>query len=227
MGETYVAELKKPEHAVSRCSLTPVFATDGATVAVSVDRVFSAGDTVLSIADEQLDPNSKHAVRDLLMKHGPTEQVSVRLRRMNRELTVTAQCSDAKPGSDALLEAAFAASKGDASTCADKIEQASHLHASNYWVLRLAQTCRIQSGRLSNNTQQAQGFYEMNREAIRELAWSADALNNARGTVLTAVDTLHKGNAALLGDDLKSQYDQALAAASAPAALTAASTAGR
>jgi hypothetical protein len=51
---------------------------------------------------------------------------------------------------------------------------------------------------------------------ILENAWSADALGAIRATILTDVDTLKKSNAGYLGDDLKSQYDQAVAASSRP-----------
>jgi hypothetical protein len=94
------------------------------TVARSTDAVFSAGDTVISVGGEQVDATSKHPVRDLSMKHGPAERVQVKIRRSGHELTVAAQCADAKPYYDALLEAAFAASKEDFGSCADKIGEA-------------------------------------------------------------------------------------------------------
>ena len=50
---------------MSRCTLTPVLASDGMTVAVSVDKVFSAGDVVIAIADEKVDVSAKTPVRDL------------------------------------------------------------------------------------------------------------------------------------------------------------------
>jgi hypothetical protein len=58
-------------------------------------------------------------------------------------------------------------------------------------------------------------MYDVRRLMIREGAWSADALSSMRGAVLTSVDILHKNNAQMLGDDLKQEYDAAVAHAGA------------
>jgi hypothetical protein len=226
-GQSGVDELKKPEYAGSRCMLSPVFASDGMTVALSTDAVFSAGDAVLSIGGEPLDPTSKHAARDVTMKHEPTEKVQVKIRRSAHELTVTAQCADVKPFNDAMLEAAFAASKGDFGTCADKVAETRRLHPLNYPQAYLGFNCSLQAKRFSNLDSTSQAYYELNRLAILQNAWSSDALGNIRGTILAAVDKLQKNKTAFLGDDLKRQYDDAVAAraASQSSAITAAATA--
>jgi hypothetical protein len=196
--------------------LTPVVAGDGMTVALSTDRTFASGDIILSVGADRLDPSVKTPLRDVLMKHGPTELVSVKVRRSDAELTVTAACKDARPFYDAAFEAALAASKGDAATCYDKLVEAGRLEALHSGFLNLEFICGVQAGRIVTPTDQASGYYEIVRRMILENAWSADALGAIRATILTDVDTLKKSNAGYLGDDLKSQYDQAVAASSRP-----------
>jgi hypothetical protein len=226
MGQAAVEEFKKPEYAGSRCVLSPVYASDGMTVALSTDAVFSAGDTIVSIGGEPLDATSKHAARDVTMKHGPTEKVQVKIRRSAHELTVTAQCADAKPFYDAMLEAGFAASKGDFGACADRVAEARRLHPLSYPHANLGFNCNLQAKRFANLENASQAYYELYRLEILQSAWSSDALGNIRGQILTAVDKLQKNKAAFLGDDLKRQYDDAVAAsaASQSSAITAAAT---
>jgi hypothetical protein len=181
MGQRDVEEMKKPQYAGSRCMLSPLFASDGMTVALSTDAVFSAGDTILSVGGEPLDATSKNAARDVLMKHGPTEKVQVKIRRSDHELTVTAQCADSKPAYDALLEAAFAASKGDFSACADKVAEARRLHALNYAYANLGFNCALQAKRFGSLANVSQAYYELYRLQILQAAWSSDALGNIRG----------------------------------------------
>ena len=194
------------------------------TVAVSGDREFSAGDVVVMIGDEQLDTSAKMPVRDLLLKHGPNEVVQVKLRRADKELTVSEKCSDAKPVNDLLLEAAFAASKNDAATCADKMDAAARLHVLNHGPRALAYRCYLQDRRFLNLADNTKAAYDLGQELILENAWSSDALSNVRGTILSTVDWLQKNNASLLGNDLKQQYDQAV---SIKSSQTATVTAGR
>jgi hypothetical protein len=187
------------------------------TVALSTDAVFSGGDVILSLDGEPLDATSKHAARDVTMKHAPTEKVQLKIRRAAHELTVTAQCADAKPFYDAMLEAGFAASKGDFATCADKVAEARRLHPLNFPQANLGFSCNLQAKRFSNPADTGHAYYELYRLAILQAAWSSDALGNIRGTILEAVDKLQKNNAAFLGDDLKRQYDDAVSArASSP-----------
>jgi hypothetical protein len=217
-GRSIVDELKKPEYAVSRCMLTPVLASDQVTVAASVDHVFSAGDVLVAVGDDRIDPTAKTPLRDLLMKHGPTGNISIGVRRGNKELVLTAVCADAKPYFDLLLEAGYAASKNDPAGCADKLDAAKHVHAPNYPLFFLAVRCNVLAGRLAGNSVQSQNLYEMNRELILENKWSPDALGRIRGTLLTAIETLKKSGMAYLGDDLKGQLDEALAGKSPEAA---------
>jgi len=191
--------------------LTPLFSTDQMTVAVSTDRVFSAGDIIIAVGDDPIDSTAKTPVRDLLMKYGPTETLAIKIRRADKELVVTAKCADAKPFYDLQLEGAFAASKSDFATCADKMTGANRLHNLGAHVQWLAFQCARQAGRMVGSAL-AQGYYEVHRQLILESAWSSDSLGGIRGTILSAVDTLQKNNASLLGDDLKQQYDQALSA---------------
>jgi hypothetical protein len=214
IGQQQLEFLQKPELAVSRCTISPVFESDGVTVAVSTDRMFSAGDVVLAVGDETLDPSSKTPLRDIFMKHRPDEAVSIRLRRAGKDLTVAAKCMDAKPLNDLWLEAAYAASKNDAATCYDKMQAAARLHALNTGAMWLSFQCGVRAGRITGSSAQGQGYYEVHREMILEAQWSADALGRVRGTVLGAVDNLQKNNESMLGLDLKQQYDQALANAS-------------
>lgn len=210
MAQPYLDELKKPQYAVSRCMLTPVFASDSMTVAVSVDRVFSSGDVVVAVGGERVDETAKTPVRDLLMKHGPDETVPITVRRAAKELVVTAKCTDAKPYNDLALEAAFAASKNDAATCSDKMIAARQLHGLNAGHFVLLYQCNRLAGRIPNAADQVRGYYEFNRELIIENSWSSDALGRIRGTILSAVDNLGKPNGnKLLADDLKQLYDQA------------------
>ncbi|MGO9592224.1 MAG: hypothetical protein ACLQFT_09140 [Steroidobacteraceae bacterium] len=213
MGQFYVEEFRKPEYAASRCMLALNFASDGTTVA-STDRVFSAGDVVIAIGDQQIDANSKTTVSDLLMKHGPDETIPIKIRRADKEMVVTAKCADAKPLYDLLLDAAYAASKNDAATCADKMSAAGRLHALPYMQMWLGYSCGRQAGRIVTTTDVAQGYYELQRELILEAGWSSDALGRIRETILSAVHSLQTNNAAMLANDLIEQYEQAVSAAS-------------
>lgn len=226
LGQGAVDEFKKPEYAQSRCALSPVLASDGMTVAFSTDAVFSAGDTILSIGGEQLDATAKHPAVIVLAKHGPTEKLLIKIRRSGHELTVPAQCVDAKPYFDAMLEAGFAAAKGDFNTCADKVTEARRLHAPNFASARLGFDCNLQAKRFATPADTGHAYYELYRLSILQAAWSSDALGSIRGTILEAVDKLQKNNAAFLGDDLKRQYDDAVSAraSSPPSTTIAAST---
>ncbi len=227
LGQAAVDELKKPEYAEARCMLSPVLGYGGMTVAVSTDATFSAGDTILSIGGEQLDTTSKHPVLDVLAKHGPTDKLEVKLRRSGHEFTVTAQCGDAKPYFDAILEAGFAASKGDFGTCADRVTDARRLHALAFAVANLGFNCNVQAKRFANLADAWHADYEVYRLMILQSAFSSDALGNIRGTILEAVNKLQKNNAAFLGDDLKRQYDDAVVRTSSQSiATTLAPTAG-
>ena len=225
LGQRYIEELKKPDYGVSRCSITPVFSSDGITVAISGDRLFSAGDVVISIGGSLADPIAKSPIRVLLMKHGPAESLEVKIRRANKEIVVTATCSDAKPGFDLFLEAAYAASRNDALTCADKMDAVARLHMLYYSQRALAYQCYRSARRFSSVADGLRSAYEMYRELILESAWSSDALGNIRGTILTVVDTLQKNNASMLADDLRQQYEQAVSAKLSP--TTAATTESR
>jgi hypothetical protein len=222
LSQKILEEFKKPEYAVSRCALSPVFASDSMSVAVSEDRTFAAGDLVVEVGNEPLDTSSKTPVRDLLMKHGAAETVPVKIRRADKELVVTAKCSDAKPVNDLLLEAAFAASKNDAVTCADKMNSARQLHAMAFPIMFLAFQCNRIAGRITTPGDLARGYYDAYRMMVLANVWSPDALGRIRGDVLSAVDVLKKSNATLLADDLKQQYDQALTAKSQPATASVA-----
>jgi hypothetical protein len=222
MAQSYLDELKKPEYAAARCILSPVMSSDAMTVAISGDHIFAAGDTIIAVGGDQVDLNEKNPVRALLMKHGGDEAVQVKLRRADKELAVTAKCTNAKPAFDLLLEAAYSASKNDAATCSDKMNAMRQLHALYASQMSLAFQCTRIAGRFSNAADLARGYYEVNREVIVENAWSPDALGRIRGTILTAVDNLKKPNGSpLLADDLKAQFDQALAAKSQPATASA------
>jgi hypothetical protein len=215
LGQLNMDEYKKPEYAKSRCMISPLLSSDSATVALSVNRVFAGGDTILSIGGTAINESSPTAVRDLLIKHGPNEEVVVKLRRAGKEQAVTAHCSDAKVFYDLVLEASYAASKSDAVTCGDKLREANRLHAFQSSLLWLAFQCDRVAGKLSNPSDLARNFYEVNRVLILESAWSTDAIGRIRGTILEAVNTLQNNNGTVLGEDLKQQYDQAVAAASA------------
>jgi hypothetical protein len=212
IGQPYVIELKKPEYGVSRCMLTPVFASDSMTVALSTDRIFAAGDIFVAVGGEAIDSTAKFPVRDALMKRASDESIPIRIRRASKEIAVTAKCTDAKVFYDLLLEAAFAAANNDAAGCADKMRAAAGLHALNFYPMHLAFQCGRLAGRIVGPTDQAKAYYEVYEQLIRESQWSVDALNRNRSTILTAVDALRKGNAVLLADDLKQQFDQALSA---------------
>lgn len=222
IGQRAVEALKAPELAASRCMLSPVFSSDNATVAISTDRVFMSNDVLTAIANEPVDPTAKMGVRDLLMKHTPTERLAVKLKRGGSEITVNAACTDSKVFYDLFLEAAYAASKNDAATCADKMTAAGQLHGFNFGAAELSFQCRRVAGRIVGTTAQAQGFYELRRLAILESAWSPDALSKIRGMILTAVDILQKNNSALLANDLKQQYDDAVTKSAAPPVTSAA-----
>jgi hypothetical protein len=221
LGQQIVEELKKPEYAVSRCVLTPVLMSDNMSVAVSVDRVFSAGDVLTAVSGEPLDATAKTPLKDLLMKHSAVESVAITIRRAGKEIVITAKCADAKPMFDSILEAAFAASKNDAATCADKMDASARLHTLSHGPRVLAYRCYFQAKRFSNMADNTRSSYEMSREWILESAWSPDALSNIRGGILSTVDWLQKNNASLLADDLKQQYDQAVSVKSSPVPASA------
>jgi hypothetical protein len=214
-GQHIVDQLQKPEYAASSCMLSPIFATDGVTVAVTADRVFASGDVVIGVGDDPVDPTAAHPLVRLLVKHGADEILQIKIRRApSEQLVVTAKCSDRKLFTDLLLESAYAASKNDASTCVDKMIEARRLHALSAVLMDMGYLCELKAGRIVGNPNQAQGFYEIRRELILENEWSSDALGKIRGTILSAVDRLRKHNNSLLGDDLMQMYDRAVAARS-------------
>jgi hypothetical protein len=204
--------LKAPDYGVSRCNLSPLLSLDQVTVAVSSDRLFSVGDRILEIGGIPLDAASKTPVKDLLMTHASTDSLSVKVNRHGRPIDLMAQCSDTKPLIDLLLEALYAASKLDAQTCATKLEAAAQLHALDYRFAWLSYDCRRAAGRVTADEQPRQ-FYEIQRLAILQAKASADSLSSLRAQILTAVNNLHQSPAGYLADDLKQQYDEAVASA--------------
>lgn len=216
LAQRFLDELKKPEYGASRCMISPGLASDQMTVGVSVDRVFSAGDVIVAIGSDPVDAAAKTPVKDLLVKHGVDETVPIKIRRAGAELIVAAKCTDSKPFYDLELEGVFAASKNDAVTCVDKLNAAKQLHVMNFPPMFLAFQCAKIAGKIPNSGDQARGYYEAYRMMVLLNLWSSDALSRIRGDILTAVDALKKGNATLLADDLKQQYDQAVAAKSPP-----------
>lgn len=221
LGSRYVEVFRRPEFEQSRCVLSPIFMSNNRTVALSTDRVFATGDTVLSVAGETLDADAKLPLVDLLKKHSATETLPLNIRRAGKETAIAAKCSDSKPYFDLLLEAAYAASKNDAAACADKMNRARTLRGASPWLMiEFSYKCNLQAGRIAQ-IDQARGFYEIYREMILEASWSTDALGRIRGSLLTAVDILRKHNQQLLGDDLKQQFDDAVTASANAPALSA------
>ena len=213
MAERGLTELRKPLYGLSRCRLSITLSADNATVAVAADNLFSSGDLILGIGGAPLDDSSKTPVRDLLLKHGPTDDISVSVRRGKEDKTLSVKCQDAKPYYDAITEGLYAASKHDAGACADKLEAASSmgpLSASVGWFLL---SCREGAGRIASNALPQQ-IYEIFRQLVIESKVSPDALGRIRGSVLSAVDTLNKDNANILADDLRKTLDDAVAASS-------------
>jgi hypothetical protein len=208
-----VDELKQPEYAISRCMLSPVFASDNMTVARSTDHTFEMGDVILAIGGRQLDMNAKTPIRDLLLKYSPTDQLMVKLRRSGEEKVVSTKCSDAKPFYNLVLEGYYAASKRDAVECSSKLEEAAALHPLNAAPASILFQCRYATGKISED-RAPQDFYDVNRMMLGEARYSADALSDLRGAILSAVSDLQKHNAAVFADDLKKQYDDAVAARS-------------
>ncbi len=225
LGQNNVEALTKPEYAQSRCMLSPDFGADYVSVAVSRDRVFYSGDVLVSIAGENLDPTVKTTVRDVLSKHGPDETVAVKLKRAGADVTVNAKCTDAKAYYDLFLEASYAALKGDAAGCSDKMDQARQLHILAYAGNWLNLQCKLISQKITGAAI-AQVYYDFQKQAIEELGSSSDALDQYRGSILSAIALLRKNQAGYLADDLKELFDKAVAKAqqgptSAPAPTSA------
>jgi len=220
MGQQLVGELTKPELGVSFCLLSPIFASDNMTVAASFDRVFATGDVFIAVGADPVDPTAKRPVGELLRRHVPGEDIPIKIRRTGAELVVTAKCTDTKPVADALLKAAYAASKNDPVECVDGMSEARRLHALSAAAMNIAYFCAVAARRIVGNPEQARGLYEIHRELILENVWSLDALGRIRGTILSAVDRFRKHNNALLGDDLMQMYDQAVAAKSPTTAMS-------
>jgi hypothetical protein len=220
LGQKNVDALKAPHFAESRCMLSPVFGADYVSVAVSSDRVFLSGDIVMSIAGERLDPTVKTTVRDVLSKHAADETVPVTLKRAGADITVNAKCTDSKPYYDRILEASYAASKKDPAGCTDKMDQAKELHTLGHAGGWLAMQCKFAAGKLTGAAA-SRSYYEVEKEGIEEIASSADALDHARGQILTDVDLLRKNQAGFLADDLKEMFDKAVAKAQAPTSARA------
>jgi hypothetical protein len=210
LGQRALVAFDTPEHEISRCMISPVLATDGMTVAISVDHVFSADDVIVSISDVKIDIHRKHPVLAVLMTHQADELLPVGIRRGGKETIVLAKCSDSKPYSDLLLAASLAASKEDAPTCAEKLLLARQLHAPSYPFKKLGFECSDAAGRITNPSNLAREFYELYRQLVLENAWSRDALSSVRGSILQAVETLQKNNQLVLAQDLKKQYDDAV-----------------
>jgi hypothetical protein len=212
MAEPFLAELKKPELAASRCMLSPVLATDNLTVAVSADRVFATGDVILAVGNDVVDVTAKMPVRDILAKHGPDESIALRIRRAGKEAMITAKCGDAKSYVDRLLEATYAASHNDAAGCADKMRAAFDVHRPGFYPMFLSFQCNRLAGRIVGTVSLGRAYYEVYQELILESAWSPDALNHNRANILAAVEVLSKNNE-MLANDLKEQLDQAVVSA--------------
>jgi hypothetical protein len=144
----------------------------------------------------------------------------VTLKRAGANITVNAKCTDSKPYYDRILEASYAASKKDPAECADKMDQAKELHTLGHAGGWLAMQCKFAAGKLTGAAA-SRNYYEVEKEGIEEIASSADALDHARGQVLTDVELLRKNQAAFLADDLKDMFDKAVAKAQAPTSARA------
>jgi hypothetical protein len=210
-GQRMVDGLKGPEFGASRCMLPIVIQTDSQTVAVSTDRALVSGDVISAIGSENVDPTEKFPVKELLQKHATDETIQVMVKRVGAKVVVSVKCADSKAFYDRILEGGYAASKGDFSTCADKLGGDLGNVPLNFSYRVLLFHCSLLAGRIPNASDRAKGYYDLYRLLILESGWSLDALSNIRATVLTAVDTLNKQNQLLLGSDLKQLYEQAVA----------------
>jgi hypothetical protein len=141
LGQEFLEEYQKPEYDTSSCLISPIFASDNMTVAVSADRVFSAGDLVITVGDLQVDSTAKRPVSDLVRRFGPQDHIPIKIRRASKELTLTVPCTDKRPFTDLLREAGFAASRNDPATCADKMSEARRLHILGASGMGLAYFC--------------------------------------------------------------------------------------
>lgn len=203
-----------PDLGISRCMLSPDFSEDRRTVSISRDHVFTAGDVFLEIAGVSLDLNSNSPIRDVLMKHLPTETIDVKIKRGSEERMVSAKCTDAKLYNDLLLEGLYAASKRDMVTCASKLGAASDQHILDYFSEYISYRCRGLSNQISGLALQ-QALYDVDRHKILFSKTSPDALSHIRGGILSDLVTLQQNSASVLADDLKKILDDAVAASAA------------
>jgi hypothetical protein len=204
--------LKEPDLAVSRCLLSPDIASDNVTVAVSADRIFEAGDVFQEVDGTALDPKSKNPVRDILLKHPPNGDVSVKVLRHDKTTPLIAHCNDAKAFYDLIIEGLHAGANNDFVGCADKFQSATTFGYLGSLLSWARWDCQKVSGLITSKTSYSLDYYNIMLELIAENKQSADALSRIRGTVLTVIDQLQRQGADSLSMDLKQQLDEATAA---------------
>jgi hypothetical protein len=198
-------DLQKPEFSESRCMLAPLLANDKRTVAMSRDDTFHPGDRILAINREPLDATSDRAVHDFLVRYPPNATMTVRVRRAESEMDVTAPCSDSQQYYALLRDAATAAMQDDAAMCADRMHEVGKLHALGSTWLKVALNCDVKAGRIAGARMLAEYFMVFHEELL-ENNFSPNSLQKVRPSLQQAAQKLLDAGSRPLAEKLQQEY---------------------
>jgi hypothetical protein len=198
-------DLQKPEFSESRCMLAPLLANDKRTIALSRDDAFHPGDRILAINREPLNATSDRAVHDLLVQYPPNATMTVRVRRAESEVDVTAPCSDSQQYYALLRAAVTAAMQDDAAACADRMDEVGKIHALGSTWLNLALNCNVKAGRVAGTRMLAEYFMVFHEELL-ENDFSPSALQKVRPSLQEAAQKLLDTGSRPLAEKLQREY---------------------
>ena len=198
-------ELQKPEYFESRCMLAPLFASDKRFIAMSRDDTFRAGDRMLAINGEPLNPASDRAAHGLLVRYPPNATVTVRVLRAGTEVDISAPCMDSRQYYAVLRAAVTAAMQDDAASCADRMREAGQLHALASAWLNVALNCDVKAGRIAGAPALAE-YFVVYHEVLLENDYSPSALQKVRSSLQNAAQKLLDAGSRPLAQKLQQEY---------------------
>ena len=210
LASPLLEDLKSAEYSQSRCLLAPILAADKRTIAFSRDDTFHAGDQIVAINGEPLNPTSARALHDILVKYSAQATLHVRLGRSGSETEVAAPCSDSQFFYGMLRAAATAATQDEAATCADRMADAGKYHALSATWLNVVLQCSVKADRVAGAPMVAEVF-DVYHQALLENAYSAEALQRARPLLQAAARKLLQGGSRPLAEKLQQEYAAAVA----------------
>ena len=185
-----------------RCMIAPNLARD--MVVGTHDTILNYGDKILEVEGRPVSSTGP-AVVDLLRTLPVSATIKLRINRAGVEQTVSVPCSDAAPAEALTEDALVSAAKSDFPRCAEKFDASERLHELN-WAQRSFQF-QCQKRMKKSSFSDAHGLYGVDRDALRDNAFSSDTLQKLSKAISDDENRLRQMGSGYLADELKSEFE--------------------